>query len=148
MKLLLVLSFFLLFFLTFVSASEEIVTLNLNSSISWWQDSILAYGKAQYSDGTPISDAKVKIFVDKEIDCPNTSSNGEWFCVFEAPSEIKKYQVFVDINGISNQTSFQVAPSYGKIPSGLADRVVYEEPVLIQDLNGKVKKVWMRVMVW
>ncbi|MEM7825276.1 MAG: hypothetical protein QW412_00245 [Candidatus Aenigmatarchaeota archaeon] len=147
MKFLLVLLFFLLF-LAFVYASGEIITLNLNSSTSWWKDSILAYGEAKYSDGTPIQNAEVKIFVDKEIDCPNTNSSGEWFCSFEAPNEIKKYQVFVNVNGILNSTSFKVAPNYGKVPSGLVDRVVYEEPILIQDLNGKIKIVWMRVMVW
>lgn len=149
MKILLVLSFLLLIFLTLVSASEEgIVSINLNSSISWWQDNILAYGEAKYLNGSPIKDAEVKIFVDREIVCSSTDSNGKWSCVFDAPKEVKKYQVFVEVNGVSNQTVFQVAPNYGKVPSGSVDRVVYEEPVLIQDLNGKIKKVWMKIMVW
>ncbi len=148
MKILLVL-FLLSIFLTFVYASEEgIVTINLNSSTSWWQDTILAYGEAKYLNGSPIKDAEVKIFVDREIVCPKTNADGKWSCVFNAPKEIKKYQVLVEVNGILNQTSFQVVPNYGKVPSGLVDRVVYEEPVLIQDLNGRIKKVWMKIMVW
>jgi hypothetical protein len=149
MKLLLILPFLLLFFLTFVLASEEeIITINLNSSTSWWQDSILAYGKASYSNGSPIQNAEVRLFIDKEISCPNTTYNGEWSCIFSAPKEIKKYQVIVEVNNVLNQTTFQVAPSYGILPLGLVNRVVYEEPILIQDMDGKIKKVWIRIIVW
>lgn len=149
MKSLLILSFFLFFLLVFVSASDEgIVTINLNSSISWWNESILAYGKAEYSNGTPIQNTEVKIFVDKEIVCPSTNSTGDWSCIFTAPKEIKKYQIFVEVENSSNSTILKVSPNYGKLPSGIANRVVYEEPFLIQDLNGKIKKVWMRIIVW
>ncbi|MEM3063587.1 MAG: hypothetical protein QW303_08625, partial [Nitrososphaerota archaeon] len=93
-----ILSFFLFFLLVFVSASDEgIVTINLNSSISWWNESILAYGKAEYSNGTPIQNTEVKIFVEKEIVCPSTNSTGDWSCIFTAPKEIKKYQIFVEV---------------------------------------------------
>ncbi|MEM5882739.1 MAG: hypothetical protein QXQ77_00660 [Candidatus Aenigmatarchaeota archaeon] len=148
MKLLLLFLIFLLIFLVFAYASGDgTVTLNLNSSISWWQDAILAYGEAKDSSGRPLENAEVKIFVEKEIACPNTNSTGHWLCVFSAPEEIKNYKVLVSVNGISNFTSLKVSPYYGKISSS-TNRVVHEEPILIQDLNGKIKRVWMRVIVW
>ncbi|MCS7106254.1 MAG: hypothetical protein NZ942_02985 [Candidatus Aenigmarchaeota archaeon] len=149
MKLLLLFLIFLLIFLAFAFASEEgTVTLSLNSSVSWWQDAILAYGEAKNSDGLPIQNAEVKLFVDKEITCPNTSFNGKWFCVFNAPDEIKNYNVFVKVSGILNSTSLKVSPTYGRLPSGSITRVAYEEPILFQDLNGKIKVVWLRLIVW
>ncbi|MEM5794485.1 MAG: hypothetical protein QXS48_00375 [Candidatus Aenigmatarchaeota archaeon] len=148
MKLLLPFLIFLLIFLVFAYASEEgIVTLNLNSSVSWWQDTILAYGEAKDFNGMPIQNAEVKIFVDREITCPNTNSTGHWSCVFNAPEEIKNHQIFVNISGISNFTFLKVSPYYGKIASS-TNRIAYEEPMLIQDLNGKIKRVWLRVIVW
>ncbi|MEM5843683.1 MAG: hypothetical protein QXX07_00225 [Candidatus Aenigmatarchaeota archaeon] len=149
MKLLLLFLILSVIFLVFAFASEEgTVTLKLNSSVSWWEDAILAYGEARDSNGLPVTNAKVKIFFDRERDCPNTSSNGQWACVFNAPEEIKNYQLFVNISGILNFTSFKVSPYYGRLPPNSISRVAYEEPILIQDLNGKIKRVWLRLIVW
>ena len=135
-------------------ASNGTVTINLNASKVWWNDTINASGIATYSDGSPI-DGTVSIKLNgNEYSCSSTDvSTGFWNCTFNAPTEIGVYAVLVNItnatgSSFTNTTSLIVAPNYGQTPVGTTSRVVHEIPMLIQDLNGKIKQVWARVMVW
>lgn len=136
---------------TFASSSSYILTLNLNTSLAWWNDSINASGEAKYLDGTPIT-GSVSLRVDKIYSCPD-STDGNWYCLFNAPNEIGSFLVLVNITNSSgfsfyNQTILKVSPNYGKKPISSTDRVVFELPMIIQDLNGEIKRVLARIIVW
>jgi hypothetical protein len=128
------------------------VTITLNATKVWWNDSVSASGIAKYANGTGIS-GTVNLTVDgKTYICPDTS-DGNWSCVFNAPLRIGSYLVTVKITNstgyvFQNSTSLKVSPSYGKNPIGSATRVVYELPMLIQDLNGEIRAVLARIIVW
>ena len=135
-----------------IAQSNGYVTINLNSSKTWWNDSLLAYGVARYSNGLPITDATVSLFLNNESkSCPNTNSNGEWECDFKAPLELGDFEVSVRIekNGevFINSTSLQVKIEYGETGRGEA-RSVFEEPILIQEPSGRIRIAMARVIVW
>jgi hypothetical protein len=131
---------------------QDTVTINLNATKVWWNDSVNASGTARYANGTGIS-GSVSIEVDGYIqNCPPTT-DGNWSCVFNAPLKIGSYLVTVKITNstgfvFQNSTSLGVSPYYGKKPIGTVSRIVYELPMLIQDLNGEIRVVFARIMVW
>lgn len=134
------------------ASSEGTVTINLNATRVWWNDSVRASGVAKYSNGMGIV-GTVNLTVGSDTyNCPDTS-DGNWTCVFNAPTRIGDYLVKVRITNstgsiFENSTFLTVSPSYGKIPVGTATRVVYELPLLIQDLNGEIRSVLARIIVW
>jgi hypothetical protein len=148
--------FLLLFLFLFVAisfaSSQGTVTIELNATKVWWNDSVSASGVARYANGTGIS-GDVCIEVDgNNYDCPSTT-DGNWSCVFNAPTKIGLYTVKVNITNstgfvFQNSTSLTVSPFYGKSPLGTVDRIVYELPMLIQDMNGEIRVVLARIMVW
>jgi hypothetical protein len=151
--LILILIIFLLF-ISFSFATEGTVTISLNASKVWWNDTVNASGVATYSSGSPIH-GNVSISLDSTIySCPSTNAaTGYWNCTFNAPLELGIYIVLVNVTNITgssftNTISLAVAPNYGLKPIGTINRVVYEVPMLIQDLNGKIRQAWVRIMVW
>ena len=150
------LTFLSLLFLIFIALSfalpQDTVTITLNSTKVWWNDSVKASGIAKYANGTGISGTVNLKIGDNTYSCPSTD-DGNWSCVFNAPLKIGSYVVTVNITNstgyfFQNSTSLKVLPSYGKYPTGSVTRVVYELPILIQDLNGEIKTVLARVIVW
>jgi hypothetical protein len=143
-----------LLFIGFSFAAEGTVTISLNASKVWWDDSVNASGIATYSSGNPIS-GTVSIKLDSTTySCPNTvAATGFWNCTFNAPTELGTYTILVNVtnstgSSFTNTTTLYVTPNYGQKPIGTTDRVVYEVPMLIQDLNGRIRQAWARVMVW
>ncbi|MEM5854785.1 MAG: hypothetical protein QXJ14_02145 [Candidatus Aenigmatarchaeota archaeon] len=143
---------FLLFALSMAS-NPGTVTITLNATKVWWNDSVKASGIAKYSNGTGIS-GTVNLTVDGiNHSCPPTDVNGNWNCTFNAPLKIGSFLVTVTVTNATghqfqNSTFLSVSPYYGKTPIGSMTRVVYELPVLIQDLNGEIKTVLARIIVW
>ena len=152
MKPLLTLLFLLLSLLPLFAQTSGWVSINLNATEVWWNDSMKAYGEVYYSNGTPIN-GTVELEVNGEkIQCPD-AMNGKWECEFYAPIEIGRYVVGVNLtdpagNSFINFTTFKVMPYYGEIPMGSVERIVYEVPMLLQDVSGEVRKVTVRIMVW
>lgn len=142
-----------LFFSISKASDSGKVTIELNASKVWWNDSIMASGVAKYLDGGGIRGT-----VELEVDgihkiCPETDENGEWSCVFNAPTKIGSFIVRVTITNSTGQkfqnlTYLIVSPSYGRDSTGSKNKVVHELPVLIQDLDGEIKAVLARIMVW
>lgn len=152
-----VLVLILMIFLIFVGfsfAAQGTVTINLNAPKVWWNDSVSASGIATYSNGNPISGTVSLVVGTATQFCPDTNAvTGAWTCTFNAPTELGTYTVLVNVtnstgSSFTNSTNLYVAPNYGQKAIGTSGRVVYEVPMLIQDLNGTVKKAWARIMVW
>ncbi|MEM5829387.1 MAG: hypothetical protein QW040_02265 [Candidatus Aenigmatarchaeota archaeon] len=142
---------FLLFAFSLASNSYTI-TINLNSTKVWWNDSVTASGIAKYQNGTGISGTVNLTVNGLTYTCPDTN-DGNWSCTFNAPSKIGSFLVTVTIKNATghqfqNSTILRVSPYYGKTPMGSMTRVVYELPLLIQDLNGEIKTVLARIIVW
>jgi len=136
-----------------IASNSDTVTITLNATKVWWNDSVKASGIAKYSNGTGIS-GTVNLVVDgANYSCPPTDADGSWNCTFNAPMKIGSFFVTVIITNATNHqfqnsTSLVVSPHYGKTPIGSMTRVVYELPMLIQDLNGEIKTVLARIIVW
>ncbi|MEM5773041.1 MAG: hypothetical protein QXL86_02325, partial [Candidatus Aenigmatarchaeota archaeon] len=128
------------------------LSISLNTTKVWWNDGIKASGVAKYDDGIGIT-GTVEITIDgSNFDCPDTN-DGNWSCEFNAPNKIGSYIVTVTITNATghkfqNSTWLKVSPNYGKTSIGSITRVVYELPLLIQDLNGEIKTVLARIIVW
>ena len=125
--------------------------LQLNATRVWWNDSVLASGyitrNYQPANGT------LNLFIGGQAYCSNVQIiNGNWNCTFYAPLEIKSYTVTVNYtddlgNPGSNTTALTVSPFYGKAPTrGFIS--ILEQYVMIQDLNGKIKRVKLSLAVW
>jgi hypothetical protein len=135
------------------AANEGTVTLSLNSTKVWWNDTVNASGTATYSNGTAISGTAVLKVSDVQMCSYTVDASGFWNCTFRAPDEVKAYTVSVNVtnatgSSFTNSTTLNVAPNYGASVGGTSDRVVYEQPMLIQDLNGTIKKIWVRITTW
>jgi len=132
-----------------INQSQGIVTIGLNSSKVWWNDSVFASGILQYTNGTAISGDSYTFYMNGISQCGgSTNSSGGWSCTFRAPIEIGSFVATVSTSSTSNSTTLYVRPKYGPTPSGTSDRTVYENPFFIQDMNGKLKMVMVRITTW
>lgn len=140
------------------AANSDTVAINLNATKVWWNDSVNASGTAKYNSGAGIV-GTVSLTVDStgqsclDQPSPSTDANGNWNCTFNAPIKIGSYTVTVVVTNstgsqFQNSTALAVAPYYGKTPVGSIDRIVYELPMMIQDMNGEIRTVFARIMVW
>lgn len=142
----------LLFSLVF-AASPGTITISLNSSNIWWNDPLNASGIAKYPNQTGIASGSVTAAIaGVTYSCPATTASGNWYCIFNAPKELGSFTLTITVANATatfeNTTTVNVKASYGATAVGTGSRVVYETPLLMQQLNGVIKKVWVRVKVW
>lgn len=129
-------------YLRLVSASLP-VNMTLNGTQVWWQDAVNASG---YTNATKA----VTVFQGNIQACSTTSAaNGFWSCAFTAPTSIGiyTYTANTSLTDVSGSAALNVFPFYGTKGIGSTPRVVYEVPFIIQDLNGNIQKVFVRVAV-
>ncbi|OGM93010.1 hypothetical protein A2935_03790 [Candidatus Wolfebacteria bacterium RIFCSPLOWO2_01_FULL_47_17b] len=127
------------------------VTIFLNTTKVWWNDSIYASGLASFTNGTIDANDAFRFFINGIDQCSGTTnSSGGWSCKFRAPVEIGTFEARISLTATtaSNTTILYVRPSYGPTPIGTSDRSVYENPFLIQDENGRLKTVIIRITAW
>jgi hypothetical protein len=103
-------------------------------------------------NGQP-ANGTLNLLINNQVYCSNVQIiNGNWNCTFYAPLEIKTYTVTINYtddlgNPGSNSTTLTVSPFYGKAPTrGFIS--ILEQYVMIQDLNGKIKRVKLSLAVW
>jgi hypothetical protein len=135
---------------TYTSSSVS-STLQMNATKVWWNDSVLASGytvrNSQPANGT------LNLFIGSQAYCSNVQViNGNWNCTFYTPLEIKSYTVTANYtddlgNPGSNTTALTVSPFYGKRPTRGTISII-EQYVMIQDLNGRIKRVKLLLAVW
>jgi len=82
-----------------------------------------------------------------------TNTAGFYTCNFQAPMKLGVYTLQVNVTNstgqsVTNSTTFTVKPNFGQIVIGKTDRSVFEVPMLIQDMNGEIRQIWARVIVW
>jgi hypothetical protein len=143
-----ILTFIVLYQTIVVSDSETNINITLNSSSIWWEDDIQASGTLYNSSGG-IPNENVNVTLDGVIKCSvTTDSNGHYNCDFTAPNELGNYKVNATSENASVLTILQVRPSYGELPIGTIDRVVYEQPYLMQDKSGKIKIIQVKVTIY
>lgn len=142
-------------FSVFVKASQkDTVTINLNSSTSWWDDPVLASGSAIYLNGSGIANSNLILSISGTTYCSNTTdSNGNWTCVFNAPISLGNYEVMVNVtnstgSSTTNSTTLSVAPTFGVLPIGTVQRVAFQVPALIQDFDGSIRSAFVVVTTW
>jgi len=135
---------------TYITSSVS-STLQLNATKVWWNDSVLARGYMT-RNGQP-ANGTLNLLINNQAYCSNVQIiNGNWNCTFYAPLEIKTYTVTINYtddlgNPGSNSTTLTVSPFYGKAPTrGFIS--ILEQYVMIQDLNGKIKRVKLSLAVW
>jgi len=143
----------LLLFSFAVATSPGTITININSSDIWWGDALNASGTAKYPNGTGIAYGSVTAaMAGTTCSCVGTTFSGNWYCTFTAPQELGSYTLTItvanDTSTFTNTTTINVKASYGATASGTGSRVVYETPALMQQLDGAIKKVWVRIKVW
>ena len=152
MKVFIVFAFLLTFIILYqtivVSDSETNINITLNSSKAWWEDGIQASGTLYNSSGG-IPNENVNVTLDGVIRCSvMTDSNGHYSCDFTAPNELGNYKVNATSGNASVLIILQVRPSYGELPIGTTDRVVYEQPYIMQDKSGKIRIVQVKVTLY
>jgi hypothetical protein len=144
---------------TFLVWQNGTIAADLNTTEVWWNDPILINGTAKRKDKTVVSSANVEVLLAGKNVCPlaATNANGYYSCTFNAPQTVGIYEVLVKVTDpqtnkiFTNTTSFLVKPSYGgtKEEEETAKRVgCYEVPKIIQNPDGSIKRVIVRVCVW
>ncbi|MDI6798693.1 MAG: carboxypeptidase-like regulatory domain-containing protein [Candidatus Aenigmarchaeota archaeon] len=138
-----------IYYLNTTNSASNSITINLKPTKVWWNDSVLAYGKLLDSDGLPIQGAAVSVKIDNQLKCSSeTNSSGDYNCSFNAPNELGSYTVTSEAEGAVATATLEVKASYGEKPIGTIDRIVYEVPLLIQEMSGRIRRVFARIMVW
>jgi len=139
--------------INFISfASTAVVTVNLNTTSAWWNDSVMVSGNANYTNGDPISSGSVSVTVGSNICTNTTDANGAYFCSINAPLDLGTYTLLVSVTKASetftNTTTLKVKATYGETPIGTVNRVAVELPMIIQEPSGKIEIAMVKVVVW
>ncbi len=148
------LSFAIIFsVLAAVALAPDLVTFDQSPFTAWWNDTIIINGSARYNNNTGIYNANLNISVGN-VKCNNTTdSTGNYTCRFAAPQEVGTYSILINVTNstgqsFTNTTTLKVRFKYGDTPSGTIDRVVYEVPIFIQEMSGRIRILFARVTVW
>ena len=118
------------------------INMTLNATQVWWQDAVNASGFTNASVPVTVYNWTTRL-------CSITSlASGFWNCTFAAPTGIGIYPILANTsNNVSSSANLDVFPYFGAKGIGNTPRVVYEIPFLIQDLNGTIQKIYVRVEV-
>jgi len=134
------------------------ISVFLNKTKCWWRDWIRVYGQALQINGNPVGDANVSIMLlGKVVNKTKTNSTGHYEAIFRAPSRVGVHLLSVVLTHpttgkkYGNVTTFNVALDYGKSEEEMesAKNVgCYEVPRFIQNPDGSIEKVIVKVCVW
>jgi hypothetical protein len=117
-------------------------------------------GEVKYTDNLePINYSVVVVSIDGQTKCTdNTTVDGKYSCLFNAPRKTKVYQVLAKVTDsksgyiISNTTNLNVLGLiYGeeRVEEEAAPNVgCYQVPMLVQNADGTISKSNVRICVW
>ena len=144
--------FVLIFLLNFSLSQNGVVTINLNSTNFWWNDSLLVYGKILNSSNQPISNALVKVKLLDQTCETYSLQDGSYNCTLLAPLELGTYRLVVSVTKdtltLTNSSTLEVKAIYGATPTSLTERSVLEKYYLMQEPSGNISMVKVRLIVW
>jgi len=140
------------------SAATASVNVTITPSTVWWNNTVTVDGVAKYTNGTAIPSGSVDVLltgasIKKQSYCTNTTdAAGVYSCKFYAPLELGVYEVTVNVTkdgeSFYGSTELTVKLVFGERYTGTEDRIVYEVPMLLQDMSGRVKKALVRLILW
>jgi hypothetical protein len=154
-----ILAFLILVFLVLVvfvnAATNGTVSVNVYNSTVWWNDTVIVNGTATYTNGSAVGSGQTaNVTLDSFQYCTGTTTAaGFYTCNFRAPLKLGVYTLQVTVTNstgqtITNTTTFTVKPNFGQTVIGKTARSVFEVPMVIQDMNGEIRQIWTRVIVW
>jgi hypothetical protein len=131
------------------------INITLSPTSAWWNDTITASGHAVWNNEDPFNQT-VSVRKDNIEVCSTTANiiTGFYSCNFYAPLELGNYNYIayaINLTGIASNSSAKVLNvklNYGQAPIGQTERVVYEQPMLIQEPDGRIRIAWARVKIW
>ncbi len=136
------------------SFGSVVVVFNINSTRVEWFDGIKGWGKVT-KNGFPLQNANVTIKVNNNVYCQTTTnSSGDFECNFNIGKEkigfSKVYAIIIDPYNLQSYTAykdFETIFSFGyeKISSEISCE---EQTEILQNLDGSVEKVKLKVCVW
>lgn len=137
-----------------ISITRGYVKVSLNATKFWWDDGVNVSVSARRSAQEPISNSEVIIKLNSVNKCAGTTnSEGEYSCVFSVPRAIGTYNITAQVTDslthliYTDSTILNVRFEYGDVERG-RNVGCYDTPQLIQNPDGSVKIVVVRVCVW
>ncbi len=134
------------------------VSVDLNATEVSYADSINVSGQARYIDTGYITLSSVEAKISGNVKCTDTTdASGAYDCQFTAPNELGTFTVVVEVTDkntskvMRNSTSFTVTVVYGEEEKERieAENIgCYEVPKIIQNPDGSIEKVTVRICVW
>lgn len=140
----------------FVVYQNVSVIINLNATKVWWNDAVNCTIQAIRKDNSYVSSADVEIKVNDSVKCSAkaaTDSFGKYTCIFNAPNSTDTFIVNASVIDpltdklFYNTTLLEVSPTLGE--EEVAPQIAcYEEPQIIQNPDGTLEEVRVKVCVW
>lgn len=133
------------------------ILITLNATEVWWNDPVNISIQANRGDKTAISNGEVVVNLSTTSCAGATDDQGKYSCVLIAPSRVGTYTISVNVTDpqtdetFSNSTTLTVKIAYGETKSVMerAKNVgCYEVPRLVQNPDGTITKVMVRVCAW
>ena len=147
---------------TFIVYRPLIISINLNATEVWWNESILISGIVERDDGSKVDTSQdpysdVRIYVRNILSAiTETNALGEYNATIYAPLAVGTYIINVTVRDplttklSSNTMQIYVKPSYGEEKKEVEEsRNVgcYEKPIIIQNPDGSLSRVVAKVCV-
>ena len=117
-----------------------------------WFDKIKVYGWSVWPDGDPFNET-IEIYYNNIMLCKNrTQPEGYFECYFIANKNFTIGDHVLTVYAVNESTqkvlgtediTFRLYPHFGEKPKN--DVIVVEVPSIAQDINGKIKKVLVRI---
>ncbi len=124
----------------FLTSVTHNLVFQLNESVAWWGDSLLASGTLADINNRPLSGVTVSVNLSSQAQCSgSTNALGSWSCFLTAPMASGTYTYTAFTNLTAQNFTLIVAPNYGTKPSGTLSRGVVTLPVLMQERDGTIR---------
>ena len=140
----------------FVVYQNVSILINLNATQVWWNDAVNCTIQAIRRDNSYVSSADVEIKVNESIKCSANAATdelGKYTCIFNAPNSTDTFIVNASVIDpltdklFYNTTLLEVSPTLGE--EEVAPQIAcYEEPQIIQNPDGTLEEVRVKVCVW
>jgi len=143
---------------TFLLFANANVTIELNATDVGYGDIVNVSGQAFYIDTGYVTSSDAVVKLNSITKCTDTTdSDGGYSCYFSAPNNVGIYTVSVEVTDMAtgklftNSTSLTVSVIYGEeeaVREEAADVGCYEVPRLIQNPDGSIERVTVKICVW